>query len=392
MSSTIQRVRDAVFGREVGRALAQTGRVPSVDVFRGIAILTVVLYHAEVLPYGYLGVDVFFVVSGLLIGRILVAKWDAPTPFEAKPFFIARAFKIWPSYYTMLGVGTLVAWLLYRHDHPEYLVTAAHWPRYLFFFQNYRGSPHATFDHVWSLCVEEHFYVLLPVSMLVARKLFGAKERVLFALVAIAIALGIAGKVVGYRIGFETYAATHNRIDALAWGVLLAMLVRFRGAWVERLPRVPLLVAGIAVFAAVVGYDAVYELSITPPGQPLADVGFYHRVVLFALVPFAVFLALLGSYHLDPSAGPLRGVTAPLRFVAYYSYNWYLWHPVVGPYLTTRFGKGLLGTAVYLAVTFALGVLFTVRVEEPALVLRNRVLGKKKAAPAAEDAPTRSHA
>lgn len=371
-TSPLDPVRDAIFGREVRKSLSQEGRVPAVDVFRGLAILTVVLYHGEILPYGYLGVDVFFVVSGLLIGRILVAKWDTPEPFRFPSFFAARAFKIWPSYYTMLFVGTGAAYLLYRVERPEMLITIEHWPRYLFFFQNYRGTPHPAFDHVWSLCVEEHFYVLLPVSMLVLRRITGQKIKPLFFLVGGAIALGMLGKLAGFRFGKETYSATHNRIDALAWGVLLAVLVRFKPELVKKAPRLPLVLAGVVIFFGALAFDVLAEKR----GMPIGD--FFHKVILFTLVPFSVFLAILGAYHTDPTKGPLRGLFWPVRFVAYYSYNWYLWHPVVGPYITKHLGSGVVGSIVYVTLTFALGVLFTVRVEEPALVLRNRVLGKAK--------------
>jgi peptidoglycan/LPS O-acetylase OafA/YrhL len=385
----VLRIRDALFGREIFRALAMPGRVPSIDLFRGVAITTVVLYHGGVLPYGYLGVDVFFVVSGLLIGRILVAKWDSEEPFRFPEFFLARGFKIWPSYYAMLFIGSLFAFFAYRTGRPNLVIAPENLARYVFFFQNYRGTPHPSFDHVWSLCVEEHFYILLPLSMIVLRRFFGRSEKALFGLVFGAILLGIAAKMLGHRLGKETYAATHNRIDALAWGVLLATLVRFRGAAIARLPRLPLFGAGVLLFAAVVGFDAFAA------HRGLAISHYFHGVVLFSVGPAAVFLALLGAYHLDPSRAPapFQALFAPLRFVAYYSYNWYLWHPVIGPALHDHLGWGLRGALLYVGITFAVGVLFTVHVEEPALALRERLLPKatsktSKASVAASGSPT----
>ena len=69
LTAGLRAAGEAIFGKEIGRALAMPGRVPAIDLFRGLAITTVVLYHGGLLPYGYLGVDVFFVVSGLLIGQ-----------------------------------------------------------------------------------------------------------------------------------------------------------------------------------------------------------------------------------------------------------------------------------------------------------------------------------
>ena len=145
--------------------LHEKGRISSVDIFRSIAIISVVVYHFnKTLPFGYTGVDLFFVISGLLVGGLLTKQFQQGEKVNFFKFVLQRGFKIWPSYYTFLLVGTLLAIGLYGKSNPEQIIQVWDFKRYVFFYQNYTGQPfHWSFDHVWSLCVEEHFYIMLPL-------------------------------------------------------------------------------------------------------------------------------------------------------------------------------------------------------------------------------------
>lgn len=146
-------------------SLSNPQRNSSVDFFRGIAIISVVIFHFNnFLPMGNLGVDLFFVISGLLIGGLLNKNLEADRKINFFKFFLQRGFKIWPSYYAFLIFGSLVALCFYHSKHQDQIIPLWDMKRYLFFYQNYTGAPfHWSFDHVWSLCVEEHFYILLPI-------------------------------------------------------------------------------------------------------------------------------------------------------------------------------------------------------------------------------------
>lgn len=336
--------------------LREPGRITSVDVFRGIAITTVVFFHFGKLPYGYLGVDLFFVVSGLLVSRALISDLEKERPISFLRFVVTRGIKIWPSYYALLFIGNALAFAFYRNSHPEQIITWKHFPRYALFFQNYRGTAHWSFDHVWSLCVEEHFYILLPILFLIVERA-GRKKSVAIALVLLCILAGVLFKIVGYRIGFETHSATHNRIDALAWGVLLSLLQKTAPERVRSVTRTPaLFIFGAILFAASLWAHASGDF-------PLFEAVGFHSVV-----PFAFFLMLLNSYH-----WAFRG-SLPIRFVAYYSYNWYLWHLVFVLVIQDVVGRGWLGLLVFVLASFGAGVLFTKVVEEPMLDRRSAIL------------------
>lgn len=339
-------------------------RISSVDVFRSFAILPVVIYHFnKFLPYGYLGVDLFFVISGLLVGSILIRQFKKNDRINFFRFILQRGFKIWPSYYNFLLVGTLLAILFYSQDKPEYIIGGGKDAlRYVFFYQNFTGAPfHWPFDHIWSLCVEEHFYILLPLLFLFIIAIFKHSRSMLTLAVAGLILAGIAFKFfsVRYTPGIDTYSTTHNRIDALGWGVLLGILVNYYEDVLRKIKWLNLLfVFGALLFAASI--FALIQLKSL----------YFEKAVFFTLSPFCFFLMLLGLYYYDFSKWK------PFRFVAYYSYNWYLWHPLFVLIIGKYFGVNGLGLLIYIIVSFLMAMTFTILIEERFLAIRETVLNR----------------
>jgi len=166
------------------QVLQSNKRIASVDVFRSVAILSVVFYHFNgFLPYGYFGVDLFFVISGLLVGGIVINQFKGPNGINFWKFIFQRGFKIWPSYYWFLLFGSIVAILFYSNLDRYFIINPnfKDISRYIFFYQNYTGGPaHIPFDVVWSLCIEEHFYLLLPLALIITAKIFSNRLQYLF--------------------------------------------------------------------------------------------------------------------------------------------------------------------------------------------------------------------
>jgi peptidoglycan/LPS O-acetylase OafA/YrhL len=339
-------------------------RVSSVDIFRALAILPVVIFHFNTfLPHGELGVDLFFVISGLLVGSILIRKFRGNERISFWRFILQRGFKIWPSYYWFLLFGSLLVYLFYSQDKPEYIISGGRdLSRYIFFYQNYTGAPfHWTFDHIWSLCI------LLPILFIIIKALFSNKRNFLILSVAGLIFTGIAFKVfsIYFTPNVSTYSTTHNRIDALGWGVLLGILVTYYEEYLKKRKR-PLLLfffGGLLLFAANI-------VALVKTNNP-----FFEKTVFYSLSPFCFFLMLLGLYYHDFSKW------RPLRFVAYYSYNWYLWHPLFAWIISKYFGINVFGLLIYMIVSFLVAMLFTILVEERFLSIRettlNRIFRKK---------------
>ena len=311
-----------------------------------------------------MGVDLFFVVSGLLVGGLLTKEFASGGKIHYFKFLLQRGLKIWPSYYAFLGLGTLVAILFYRSSNPEQIIPLWDIDRYLFFFQNYTGLPfHWSFDHVWSLCVEEHFYIVVPIMFLVVQACVPRSHRLktIFVLVVLTILAGIVFKHLSYFFtnSKDTYSATHNRIDALAWGVMLNLLIFYYGEKIRHYRfRILTFLAGALLLTTAV-YLSKYS-----------DYVIIEKVYLHSIAPFSFFLMLISVYHVNFSSMKF------LRFIAYYSYNWYLWHPLFVIFITKVVGNTVVGLLIYLVTTFIVAVVATVWIEEPVLGKRRWIIDR----------------
>lgn len=337
-------------------------RIISVDIYRGIAIIAVVLYHFNgTLPYGAIGVDLFFVISGLLVGAIITKAFQENNINYFK-FILQRGFKIWPSYYAFLILASLIVRYIYSDSHPDQIIELWDIKRYLFFYQNYTGMPfHWSFDHVWSICVEEHFYILLPLLFIIVSQFRTKKVFWIFSFTILVIILGFLFKYLSleYTNSKDTYSATHNRIDALAWGVLLNLIITYYGHIMKEISKIKyLFVFGFCLLIGTIYFDII-STSI-----------FYKKVIFHSLVPISFFMMILGTYYIE-----IRKLKL-IRFIAYYSYNWYLWHPIFVFFISDRIGVGIFGLIVYIIVTLTFAVLATILIEEKALSYRKFILNK----------------
>jgi peptidoglycan/LPS O-acetylase OafA/YrhL len=310
-----------------------SGYLPTLDGWRAIAVAMVIVYHGlgssapewmHQLKIGYLGVDVFFALSGFLICTRLLQERRQEGCIRLKSFYIRRAFRILPPAYTYLAVLaglTALGWLV---------VYLSEFAGCLLFCRNYYPTGEAGRNfftaHFWSLAVEEHFYLFFPALLAWYGRDLGRARR---AVVALAVAVGLLrglGPVIveagGGRIpvGAFHWAKTHVRLDALLWGCFAAMLVeRHRGRlarWCTPGRSLVLLAAAAASF-----------------WLPL---GLQWRTLL---VPWV----LVGTV-LHPSGLVGRVLEwAPMRWVGRISYSLYLWQqlfcvsteqyrsPVLGP-------------------------------------------------------------
>ena len=209
------------------------GRVESLDVLRGVAVLLVVFRHLPgndasglagfIQSIGWTGVDLFFVLSGFLISGLLFSEFDKTGTLDVKRFWLRRGLKIWPSYFLVYGVAMLLT--VIATGNSQLLITRA--PNYVF-VQNY--FPYAVrWNHSWSIAVEEHFYFLLPLVLLV---LIPAKLKNLPR-----ILVSVCVFVLGFRVFLfflrdipwsNFYYPTHMRIDSLSFGVLLGYLYQYK--------------------------------------------------------------------------------------------------------------------------------------------------------------------
>jgi peptidoglycan/LPS O-acetylase OafA/YrhL len=297
--------------------------VPALDGVRGIAIALVLLHHSGwprfVGPIGWVGVDLFFVLSGYLITSILIDTREAS--HRARSFYVRRALRIFPLYYAVLVAVFVVAptilsihWPSYRALVPEqiwYWTYLCDWP------MAFSHPPIVTIlGHFWTLSIEEQFYWVWPLVIWALSRqaavrlcgvlVVGASILRIFLVTHVPLVLNPS-----LVVAFE-YLFLPTRIDGLAVGALVALVLRGPGgaAALVRWLR-PAAVAGGGALAVVViwrgtaSHDDPWMIMIGYPAIALAFGG----VVLYAVVRRSTVLEL-----------------APLRTLGKYSYGLYVLH------------------------------------------------------------------
>ncbi|QJW38312.1 acyltransferase [Cellulosimicrobium protaetiae] len=292
-----------------------------VQGLRAVAVGAVVLYHAGVpwLPGGYVGVDVFFVISGFLITGHLLRSLETDGRVRFAEFYARRARRILPASFVVLLATLVVAALTLgpvrvREAAVDAVATAAYVPNLLFAHQGTQylneTDPPSLFQHYWSLGVEEQFYLLWPL-LLVGFFAVRRSHRVLTVLVgAVVVVSFVACLVLTVRAQPWAFFGLPTRAWELAAGGLVAAMIG-RGAALRRTLAVPL---GWAGLAAVVASVLLLDASTPFPGP-------------WAALPVAgtasVILAGASAGASGPSAVLAR---APMVWVGGISYSLYLVH------------------------------------------------------------------
>ncbi len=334
------------------------------DFVRGIAILMVIDYHTRgswfrplFLWLGYqdnigvLGVDIFFVLSGFLVGGLLMKEWKVRRGIDGKRFLIRRGFKIWPQYYLYLLIM-----LMSGHRTISFL-----WGN-LLNIQNYVGGV----AHTWSLAVEEHCYLLLTLVMVIAARR-KASPRGLFWFLFAVCALEIPFRYWLVAHNHLVFEPTHARLDSIGDGVLLAMLFHFAPERFDRLRSLTwlwllCLVVGLVVYRG--GYISRFILA------QQHDAG--------TLIAVSILLLLYRPIRKGRTHNRVYRVVA---WIGVYSYGIYLWHPsVIEPsqaFFARHAAPLWLAAILVRIVEIAIGYVTTVVCEFPALRLRDHLFPRR---------------
>lgn len=389
-------------------------RMARLDVLRGVAISLVLFAH---LPFdqptdwtgypvlkslilsGWTGVDLFFVLSGFLISGLLFREYQHSGTIDVKRFLLRRGLKIWPSYYVAFGTLLLVevAKPCFSSAPPEWHLIPKTWPSWVF-LQNYA---HNQWGWSWSLAVEEHFYIALPLLLLAVMGFCRGsrahlRSKVFIAMITVICVVVLCART---RLCFyysattwqPMYYPTHLRADSLLFGVLIGYAFHFHRAWLDKLrPRR----LAIAVVAALLILPVVFWPIGTNRFVPSA--GF---TALYLASGAILVITMLTEWSRCPPgyARLFRPALGVLRFLGIYSYTIYIMHfalyalfpetnSLLREYFTLQWALGpytatLAVCLVYVAQALGSGMLLSHAIERPALAWRERRFAQPQARP-----------
>lgn len=340
-----------------------------IDGLRAIAVISVIIYHAEMIIFerdwfegGFIGVDIFFVISGYLITRIMLSELDKTGSFSFINFYERRARRILPLLFVVIFASIPFAWkFLLPSGLIEYaqsiLASLFFGSNFFFFFSTTEyGADSALlkpFLHTWSLGVEEQFYLVFPVIAIIAFKI--SKKFFITALVALSLVSLQFSEIMEIRNSDLNFYLPFSRFWELAVGSILAYReINYKSDrdnfWTHILPTVGLYLICYSIFT----FD-----STTPhPAFP-------------TIIPILGVALVIGFSSQDEIVGKVLG-SKPFVSVGLISYSAYLWHFPI-------FAFGRISTSTpsnydkleWIALTFVLSIISYFIVEKP---FRNRKL------------------
>lgn len=370
--------------------VSRSARIVSLDWLRAVAVLLVLGRHMDVPEVGqpllqsflvmwrrggWVGVDLFFVLSGFLVAGLLFREFKVHGRLQIGRFLVRRGLKLHPAFY-----GFLMVTLIVEHargiDPPIEAIVGE-----LLYLQNYVG---ALWNHTWTLAVEEHFYLALTgIIVLLARRFKGTDRTAMSAVPFLAVV--VMGGCLALRVRLAllpdvTYSdfthlyPTHLRIDSLMFGVLMSYYYHFDSGSLE----------GVVRRIGIGRLFAVGALLLLPPFLlPIRD-----SILMQTLGLTTNYLAggaiVLAAVAWERGRQPAAGLMA---IIGVYSYSIYIWHLAVKrwglPLLETVVGferGGLVSLAVFAVASIVVGATMAKLIEMPVLRIRDRFFPSRSAA------------
>ncbi len=346
------------------------------DFLRFCGIILVMVHHIPtanatfigrflnyIKPGGWIGVDLFFVLSGFLVSGLIIKEYQRFGSFDAKRFLIRRGFKIYPAFYIYLIYQFLFN--KYLTNHPQSisgLISEG------LFVSNYFGHNN---NHLWSICVEEHFYFLLSLLFVVLIKIKSVDLRVIVWVYFSLFILGIGCRYYNF-ISFQDYdfsrdyARSHIRFDGLFFGVLIAYVSNYRQDIIRRITSGSINIYFMILAILFLSTNFIFEREK------------FHMIAVVNLALNPICFGYLLINIINFKSEKFLKIISPLSYIGMYSYSIYLFHEhfiqicnkVLGPDHETFY-------ILYFIVALTGGIVISKCIEYPIIKIRERYFPSK---------------
>ena len=389
---------------------SHTKRVFGLDVMRAIAILVVVDAHANVALKEYYtgsflhqllpdGVELFFVLSGFLIGGILIRSYEKNGRFDGSlllNFWTRRWFRTLPNYYLVLlvliGMALVRAWRSGLH---HALPAKGVLVKYFFFLQNFATFVPDFFPETWSLAIEEWSYITLPLVLWLMHSLFAGRwprqRVVLVTILFVIIGTNLYRLSTALQLPISVGESNFRgivvmRLDAISYGVLAAYFRQyFPTQWVSRSLRRRLLGIGLILTVLAALSASIYLLGFYNQAGLYPAYVFYKRTVYFPFIglSMALLMPYMDGWQTATGIWNRFGIARAITHISLISYSMYLLNltPIMLTFIdripTTSLTVGWLKVGLFWGVVLVLSTLLFKYFEKPVTELRER-LSKKE--------------
>tara|TARA_Y100001936_G_scaffold252430_1_gene312061 strand:+ start:8215 stop:10329 length:2115 start_codon:yes stop_codon:yes gene_type:complete len=330
MNSNSKTSRDSKTFADKNRNTAGLPYMPGLDGLRALAVVAVIAYHSEIesVPGGFLGVEIFFVISGYLITALLLEEFNLNRGINLRQFWVRRARRLLPALFLYIGGSVAFAYSMAEDVVPtkgEVLSTLGYVYNWFGIFQEISYTDvferKNFFHHLWSLAVEEQFYLLWPVLLLCLQKHINRKVTISLLILGITSSAFLMWTMYQpFEDPLRVYYGTDTRASGLLIGALLAYIWR---PWsVEKSKLFPKgkdasFLVGIAAIGILVWANMHYTL-LMPDADQLFRGGFLITSTVTAIV---IACVVIPNSYLNSILG-----LAPFVWIGKRSYGLYLWH------------------------------------------------------------------
>ena len=356
-------------------------RLHQLDFLRGLAIILVLMrhqpFHITIFNLGWIGVDLFFVLSGFLISSLIFKEFKRTNSFNPKLFLIRRGFKIYPTYYLFIIIFSIPLILNGEFEFGKVL-------NELVFIQNYTLGFGYSFGPSWSLAIEEHFYIGFaliiffilkknPLLLYEESKKFWNQKFVIGLLIFLVLVLvsRYFNLIYFRKYAIDNYLLTHFRIDSIGFGVLIGyadvFFKRFFKAAVEKwnwlLIILSILLISWTPFVTL--FESYFALSI----------GF---TLVYCAFGFLLSLMLIYGHYYYTIRSKITILLSLIEVIGKSSYVIYILHEGINEVYQSLFGIANTSIPQFVAfiitsiVSVSIGILFTEKIELSFLRLRNK--------------------